>query len=108
MISQARRFGEALPEHLENPPKLHYGSGFFFQAFLDLCSTRNIGMDISGISWLSAEKYAERFGLSLDELADFWYLIAGMDNAYLKRVRSKNGKESKRSIDIIEEAKLQN
>jgi hypothetical protein len=55
---------------------------FYVEAFCELGTCRNSGMDLSPIPFLAIVEYAKLYDVG--DVEDFLYIIRCMDNAYLK------------------------
>lgn len=99
VVQQARLNNLPVPEKMKNKPILRPDLRFYWMAFLDLSSERTMGMSEGPIPWSRAVAYATWYGLSDEEIEDFWVLIGRMDEAYLRKraeeQQSKNNMASK-------------
>lgn len=75
-----------------NAPELAPGLEFYFHAFVELTTERQVGMSEGPIPVSAMRRYAEDLGLSPDEAHRFRTLISGMDVAYLRH-RSNEAKK---------------
>lgn len=86
-----------LPDTIANAPELGPGLDFFYMAFLDLTSCRELGHAVGPISWLTIQRYAEVYEVEGEQREDLFYYVQGMDDAYLKRAAAKAKKDNKAS-----------
>ena len=94
IIAQAKRFGEPLPERIQNKPKLALGLAFYLDAFVELDTDRAAGFGLGAIPWSSLHTYALAHEMAGDDYHDFMYILRKLDNAYLKHVQSKGSKDA--------------
>ena len=81
---------KALPERIQNAPNLLMGLELYFQAFVELNTSRSTGWSAGPIpSWCISE-YADRLELSEEETEDLHYHIRMMDQEFLKYTARKN------------------
>lgn len=73
---------------MEDRPRID-GVEWLWTAYLDLSTCRPIGMDAGPIPWTAANEYAQRHGLSGDELDELWLCIRHMDNARAEHISGK-------------------
>lgn len=59
------------------------GLDFYYSAFWDLASDRNMGFGVGPIPWSSMIKYCEVYNIWEDEQNRFITLVKGMDLVYL-------------------------
>lgn len=78
------RFGMKLPDRIQNAPELWLGNLLYYQGFLDLTSTRQIGMAIGPIGYLSMVEYCAVHGIQGEQREDFLWVIPQLDNKYLE------------------------
>lgn len=80
----ARKQNLPIPEKLANAPRLTPGLEFYYSAFLNLSSERQVGFSEGRIPWSKVKDYCDRLKMSLDDFERTWAIIAHMDAAYLK------------------------
>jgi len=85
IVQQSRLNNLPIPEKFKNKPHLRPDLRFYWLAFLDLSSERTMGMSEGPIPWSRAVAYATWYGLSDEEVEDFWFLVGRMDEAYLRK-----------------------
>ena len=73
------------------------GLGFYYSAFSELSTDRQIGMSEGWIPWGSIDRYAHRYGLTGWDFERFRILIRGMDIEYIK-YRGEQAKKEKGRI----------
>lgn len=85
VIRQAERNRVPLPKAIQEAPVLDFWLVWYYQAFLDLHTCRNVGMDEGAIPWTAMNEYAKRYSVDDDDEFDFFCrLIRAMDSAYTK------------------------
>lgn len=90
MVETARRERQPVPSFILNRPKLALGLDFYYEAFHNLCTERQVGQHgIFGLSWSVIQNYADHYELDFEEGEKFHYLISKMDNAYCERSNTK-------------------
>ncbi len=97
IIAQAKRCNDPIPERIRNKPRLHFNLSYFFNAFVELDSERDVGMGFGPIPWSSLHQYALFHELSGEAYEDFMYLLRELDRAYIKHVAKKGGGTSESS-----------
>jgi hypothetical protein len=79
----------ALPEHIQNAPRLWPGSLLYYDAFWSLSSCRTYGQGIIGeIPWTAVRSYADEYEFGGDQRATLFHAILALDAVY----RSKQSK----------------
>lgn len=86
LIRMAQQMGQPLPDRIKNRPELEDHLAFYYQAFLDLDSTRSHNMSPTPISWLSIVKYASFYQLDDEDTHDLIKIIKEMDSVILKHI----------------------
>lgn len=85
-----------MPKAIQDAPVLLPGLGFYYEAFLELSSCRQIGMGTGPIPWTAIQEYADRVGIRGQERERFTEVIRAVDVAYLehqvKELKKKEGK----------------
>ena len=61
------------------------GLELHMQAFLDLDSSRSVGMEEGKIPWLAIWDYCDRLSIDEEAREDMLYLVQGLDTFYLNR-----------------------
>lgn len=95
IAKQAMRAGEPLPARIANAPTLHYGLGYFLQAFFDLDGERSQAWGPRRIPWTSVQRYAEAHGLDEEATDELHFMVEYMDGEHLKRVEAKQKAKKK-------------
>ena len=90
IIKQAMRSGLPIPSRIENAPSIWPGLELYYLGFLELNSSRQIGMQLGPIPWLAIEQYAQAKELDDDQKEAMHYHISEMDRSYLKIQGKKN------------------
>lgn len=85
------REGRPLPKKIRNAPELILGLEFYYNAFEDLSSCRELGFGVGPIPWTAMKDYCHEYDITGDDdLEDFFYFIRQMDNAYLAHMAKSN------------------
>lgn len=86
------KFGTPLPNSIQNAPELNLGLGLFYTGFLDLTSSRQVGMGMGPIPLLSILEYCMINGIEGDQQDDFVWFTQRLDARYLdwSRTRAKS------------------
>lgn len=93
VVKSALAKGRPLPAWVDNEPELFDGDEFYIQAWYELDTCRQVGMDVGMIPWDKIVLYGQFHGLENDVLQAFIQIIREMDAAFMKR------KEQKREVD---------
>ena len=72
-----------LPDRIQNAPEILPGLQLFFIGFLDLSSSRQIGMGLGAVPWKTIFDYCEAFGLDEEQTEAMHHHIRVMDTAYI-------------------------
>lgn len=89
IIRQAVQRGQPIPDRIQNAPFIWPGLELYYIGFLELTSSRSIGMGLGPISWLSVQQYCVLKGLDEEQTEAMHHHIAAMDEVYLKHMRKK-------------------
>ncbi len=81
-----------LPEKIQNAPELWLGQDLFYNGFLDLASSRTMGLTQGPISLLSVLEYCILMEIEGDQRDEFIWMMPQLDNKYLEWSRRKSGK----------------
>lgn len=86
-----------IPDKIANAPDLGWGLDFYYTAFMELSTCRDLGMAEGAIPWTAVREFAEADGLlsDPDEFERFVTIIRGLDIAYLEHQKSKQKKDQK-------------
>jgi hypothetical protein len=87
--------GRKAPDWFTVNPQLMPGEDFFFQAFWDLNSDRNVGMSLGPIPWSSIQTYGLSKGLECDMIELLHVVIRSMDELFLRYMNEEQEKRSK-------------
>jgi hypothetical protein len=90
---QARKMGMPVPDPINDRPELMLGLQFYWYAFWELSSDRQIGMSEGPIPWSSMDRWCRRHGINGDEFDRFILMMKHMDSEYMKH-RAKSNKKS--------------
>lgn len=83
---------------MANPPSLWPGLEVFYEGFMDLMSSRQIGFGLGPIWWQTVQDYCNSKGFD-DELTDQMHFhIKKMDEVYLTYAGKKKGRGDSSSI----------
>jgi len=81
--------GHDLPSRIQNAPSLLPGLELYYLGFMDLMSSRIVGMGISPIWWDLVEYYCQRKDLDAEQTDSMHYHIGAMDSVYMKHMSKK-------------------
>lgn len=76
-----------LPQWFLDQPVIPEGAEFFYNAFWDLSTERQIGMGLGPIPTSRIDERAREAGLDYDTALMFRQVIRAMDTAYLKEAQ---------------------
>lgn len=80
-----------MPDGFANRPELTPLEVFYWTAFRDLGTERQIGMGLGPIPWSSARAYADLNSIcDPDDFDNFWTIIGTVDAEYLKSQNEKS------------------
>lgn len=88
----ARTTGTPLPDKIKNRPYLIDGLMFYWRAFWELSTDRDIGMGEGPIKWSTVNTYAIRHDVQGDEFDILVLIMKGMDTVYLEKRAAQNKK----------------
>lgn len=97
ILAQAAKNRMPIPERIRNAPYLHPGLHYYYYAFVELSTCRNIGMGEGAIPWIAVREYALAEGLDEEDFDRLLILVRGMDIEYLDYQRRKQQSEDKAS-----------
>ncbi|MFQ1018072.1 hypothetical protein [Gilliamella sp. BG7] len=86
LIRMAKQMGRDVPDKIKNKPQLSDDLIFYYQAFIDLDTTRTHNMSPTPISWLSIIEYARFHQLNDEDTNELIQIIRAMDRVNLKHV----------------------
>lgn len=81
-MEAAEARGQPLPDWYLDEPFVYPAEQFYFQAFNDLSTCRQIGMDLGPIPWDTAMEYAQDHGLDAIMRNIFWGILVAMDKVF--------------------------
>lgn len=87
---QAKLAGDPLPDRIKNKPRLRSGLSFYYQAFLDLDTERDLSAGAQQIPWSAIVKYAAHCDCDQIESEEMEYLVRYLDNIQLERIIAAN------------------
>lgn len=90
MILNCYRRKRPLPDVIKNAPDLLIGLELYFEAFIELNTTRQTGWGAGPIPTSAIYEYAYCLGLDEEETEDLLYLIRKMDEAFLQYMKRKS------------------
>ncbi len=82
-----------MPAEFYNRPKLLPGCDFYFEAFWELSSDRQIGMGVGEIPFSAIDRYAVRFDVHGDAFDTLRRVLRSMDAEYRKVVNTPKDKQ---------------
>lgn len=82
--------GRPIPDRINNAPTLTLGLEFYYAAFNELSTCREVGLGMGPIPWTEVRSYADSYGLPEEEAEDLHVLMAIMDEAFLKHFAQKS------------------
>lgn len=80
-----------VPERIQNAPELEQTWQLYYQGFLDLNSTRAMGMSMGPISYMTMVEYCFVNNVDGEQREDFIWLVARLDQKYLKWSNKEHG-----------------
>ena len=90
IIEQAVKAGLPIPARIENAPSIMPGLELYYLGFLELTSSRQVGMGVGPIPWLAIEQYCVMKGLDEEQSEAMHHHIVQMDTVYLRYQAAKN------------------
>jgi hypothetical protein len=78
-----------LPEAIRNAPSLWLGLELYYNAFLELCTCRQIGNAVGAIPLTSVIEYCKAFEIEGEQQEDLLWLIQRLDHKYLEWVSKR-------------------
>ena len=89
IIEQCIRAGWSLPEKIANAPSILPGLELYYIGFIDLMSSRQVGMAPGPIWWTTIQEYCEKRQLDEDQTDTMHIHISALDALYLKQATKK-------------------
>lgn len=103
----ARKAGDPIPEALADKPELEAGLDFYWYAFWEMSSDRQIGMAEGPIPWSTMDRWSRRHDIVGDEFDRLLIMIKNMDGVYLKhRAKARTKSLSKAGAQKPKEDKV--
>jgi hypothetical protein len=101
MRVECERTGEPLPDRIANAPELDDDLLFYFDAYLELSTERQIGMTAGPIPVSSLWAYCDRLialdvGFDSEDVYRFERIIKGLDSIYLTNQKNKIKQDAKK------------
>ena len=92
ILAECVRLGQPIPDRILNAPEIPDFMQFYFDAFFELTTDRQIGFGEGPIPSRSIRELCDRLDLDYDERRDFVYFIRLMDSSYLESRQPKKTK----------------
>ncbi len=89
ILKQAARSGAKLPDAIQNAPELQPGLGIFMEGYLELSSSRQVGMGPGQIPWKAVMEYCMFYELDEELTEDMQHHVRQMDVVWLEHHRKK-------------------
>lgn len=83
------REGLPLPQRIENAPSILPGLELYYTGFMDLMSSRQVGMGYGPIWWETVQRYCDHAELGYEQTEAMHYHIKNLDTVYLKHLSKK-------------------
>ena len=98
----AKRFGKKVSKTIDDKinakePELPQHLIFFFQAFKDLGTQRQVGMSIGCIPFFDIITYSRLYGCDEETEEDLLFFVRELDNHYIEMVNSEQKKKMNQS-----------
>jgi len=94
IIEQCVRNRVPLPSKIQNAPEILAGLDFYYTAFMDMTSCRELGYgQVGPVSWLTIQRYCEVYGIEGESREDMFYHVHKLDRTYLDWIETKRGKD---------------
>lgn len=94
IIGQCLKERLPFPDSIRDAPELLPGLELFFLGFLDLTTSRSVGMGVGPIPWKVIFDYCQAYGMSIEQTEDMVFLIREMDTVFMNFMREKDGHTS--------------
>ena len=95
-----------LPERIRNKPTLRIGLEFYWKAYRDLTSDRDIGMGVGPIPWQAMNNWGIRNHVYGDDFERLVITLQGLDKVFMDRQGKKNKHKSPMSGGTFEKPKV--
>lgn len=79
-----------IPEVIKNAPDLMVGLELFYNAFVELNSSRQFGFSEGPIPWKAIHDYCDANEIQGEQRSDLFYFVNEMDSEYLEILREKS------------------
>jgi len=79
-----------IPDRIENAPSIMPGLELYYIGFLDLTSSRSVGMGLGPISWQVIQDYSISKELEEDQIEAMHVHIVAMDVTFLEHQKKKS------------------
>lgn len=89
IIEQALKFGMSIPNRIENAPSLLPGLELYYKGFLDLTTSRTLGLGIGPIPWFAIEMYCRQNELDEEQTEAMHHHVIVMDSVFMKHEAKK-------------------
>jgi hypothetical protein len=98
------RANKPIPKKLENPPELWPHNALYFNAFLDLNTSRALGFGAGPLSWQAIHEYCIANGFDEEQYDNAHFLLRQMDTLFLtlmdkKERQKKQAEEQKAKLE---------
>lgn len=87
--------GLEMPDRVKNAPEVYPGLELYYQAWMDLHSSRPQGFGPCPIQWNMIREYAVANEFDLDQTAQLHHALDAMDQVYLAWADKKSTKNKK-------------
>lgn len=91
-MEAAVRKKRQLPKWFEEEPPKGVGDDFYLDAFRNLSTERQVGMELGEIPWSKVVEYGLYKGLDSDMIDAFVHIIRSMDVEYMKWTAAESKK----------------
>lgn len=92
ILPNVLKLGLPIPKAFLNAPSLSLGLEIYYEAYMDLCTTRG-GMGDGPIPWHHAMDYAARCSMDEEQTDELWFYLTQMDEAWLKFQEKKSSRK---------------
>lgn len=83
IIQQALRAGKPIPKKLEDPPEIWPHNVLYFNAFLDLNTSRALGFGAGPLTWTAIHDYCIANGFDVEQYENAHFFLRQMDTVFL-------------------------
>ena len=92
ILRDAYRSGMPVPDRIRDAPSLLPGLGLYYGGFMDLVSSRPIGVSGPGpIPWTAVEAYCRALDLDEEQADDMHYFVTKLDAEWLRHQQERSG-----------------